>query len=332
MSELGFNISGLITGIIGVAAVIPPLAYWFYYYLPTPKLREVEQRLKEAEVHFEDVLKSGLLTEFRVDDARVEVYNIRSKSDELACWWKGLSSDMAVIFKKSSCRERRALAAAGYTAQLASWTASREHLVHPVPGSPWSPSLSVLHTPPAYVQSNTPAAASRTFPGTTPVVLDGPQPPPLHDHTWPPTPFSQSTEASTPLTASFTPTTPKEVKQHTVSDDDLRHLLSLALARPSPRDTDGGRRQRVARQAVLKRFGKQLSGGHVGHRNAVPPKLGAVHGRFKEAKHLLSHAGSGGMLKQSVVDLPNYLHLDPESLTPQRAGGDDCDDAALPEA
>ncbi|KAJ2986032.1 hypothetical protein NUW54_g9930 [Trametes sanguinea] len=112
MSELGFNISGLITGIIGVAAVIPPLAYWFYYYLPTPKLREVEQRLKEAEVHFEEVLKSGLLTDveelhrlyanfwslqFRVDDARGEVYNIRTKSDELACWWKGLSSDMAVI-------------------------------------------------------------------------------------------------------------------------------------------------------------------------------------------------------------------------------------------
>ncbi|OSC97564.1 hypothetical protein PYCCODRAFT_1122554 [Trametes coccinea BRFM310] len=337
MSELGFNILGVITGVIGMVAVIPPLTYWFWCYLPTPKLREVEQRFKEAEAHFEEVLKSGLLTEvdelhgiyatywslqFRIDDARAEVYNIRTMSDELACWWKGLSSDMVVIchqlakfrarLSKSSSRERRALAAAGYTARFASWSASREHLVHPIPGSSWSPAMSILRSPPA------------------PVVVDGPQIPPLRDYSWPPTPFSQSTESPTSLPSPRNCAASADVKRHTISDDDLRHLLTLAL--PRTRDAEGGRRQRAARQAVLKRFGKQLAGGHPWRRNAVSPELGAMHGRFKEAKQFrpVSHAADG-VSQQNVVDLRNYLHLDPASLTPQRAGGFDGVEVAPPD-
>ncbi|KAI8970997.1 hypothetical protein BD414DRAFT_540586 [Trametes punicea] len=155
MSELGYNVWGAVAGAIGTVALIPTLIYWFLCHLPTAKLRVVEQALKEAEAHFDEVLKGGLIhdedelhqfhswlwsIQFRVDDLRIHVYNIWSWTEELAHWWKGLSNDMVVICKetnifrgklaKSSSRERRALAAGGYTAHLASWSASQAGIPH----------------------------------------------------------------------------------------------------------------------------------------------------------------------------------------------------------
>ncbi|CDO69427.1 hypothetical protein BN946_scf184791.g22 [Trametes cinnabarina] len=61
MSDLGFNVWGSITGVIGLVTGLPALACWLYSQMPTYNMRILDQLLAETEVVFDSAIKGGLL-------------------------------------------------------------------------------------------------------------------------------------------------------------------------------------------------------------------------------------------------------------------------------
>ncbi|KAJ2992294.1 hypothetical protein NUW54_g7970 [Trametes sanguinea] len=144
MSDLGFNVLGAITGVIGVFAVLPVIACWLYRRGPTFRLRILDQLLKETESEFDLSVQNGLLhsgnglhrlsvklwsIQLRVDDVRGEVYAFRSWWEDVCSWWRGTSRTIDMLCEElnevrvdvalNSSREKRALAATGYLNKLA---------------------------------------------------------------------------------------------------------------------------------------------------------------------------------------------------------------------
>ncbi|KAI0669511.1 hypothetical protein C8Q78DRAFT_181482 [Trametes maxima] len=293
MSEIGFNVWGVVASVIGTVALIPPLAMWIIHCLPTAKLRVVDKLLKETEREFHAALADGLIRrevdlhrfhnwlwslQLRVEDMRVEVYNVHSWQNELGLWWKGLSSDMSVICKEmakfraklagDSSRERRAMAAAGFAAKLASsWSGLRDRLpyatVTPISRTtPLAPTMLQLHNiaSPVDVDAVSTAGVMSSTPGFATLALDAATPPSYstcNPAVALPSKYSACSMQSTRMVPP--PETPsRSGEHHSVSDADLKHLLVLALSSPS--HGQGEKHQRASRNDVLLRFGRQLFG------------------------------------------------------------------------
>ncbi|KAI0325872.1 hypothetical protein GY45DRAFT_179615 [Cubamyces sp. BRFM 1775] len=286
MSELAYNIWGAVASVIGTVAVLRAVFCWALDCLPSRKMDFVEKFLDKTKASFGEVLNSGILDqdevyrfdswlahiESRVDDVRADVYNIHTWQQDLTQWRQGLSGDMAMICQalmnfrarlaKTSSRERRALASAGYTAHSSlpsHVSGSTEQLWYPKSGpATRSP---VLHFPVAC-----PSRASGMC--TTAVRV--------------PTASTSDSMSSSPSSSDNeslcdSPSDLPNAKHHVLSDDDLRQLLSLALNRQS-RDPESGVRQLdAAQEDVLKRFGGQLcgldAGGHLGAETERHPEL-----------------------------------------------------------
>ncbi|KAI0365093.1 hypothetical protein BV20DRAFT_783681 [Pilatotrama ljubarskyi] len=365
MSQVGYNIWGVVAGAIGTFTILPTIALWILGSRPTSKLKVLEALLDETEKMFQQSIEEGLIHDedelarlhawlwmikVRVDDMRLHVYQIHTWKDELAGWWNGLSGKIDIIYQstsklrtkitKTSVRERRALAAAGHTSKLASLSAIRGRAVHsPPPYSLGSLQLEPLGLGAQPLASLVPPFSSeRGFPSAAqaPAALEstelGADLPcrPSPNQNLPLTPSSMPREMSgVPDECEHAHATEVDPPCHVLSDADLKDLLSLALAesRACARADDVERRRRRAtRQDLLQKFGREL----------FAP--GSSSGSGRESVLPKRTAGGGRFKAFSRVLSRTYgvpargspsgarcTDLDPQLPEPQLAGDDACD-------
>ena len=63
MSDLGFNVWGVITGVIGTLTIIPAFLAFLHTRLPTSLLPAVIKQDKETRTLFDTALRKGLITD-----------------------------------------------------------------------------------------------------------------------------------------------------------------------------------------------------------------------------------------------------------------------------
>ncbi|KAJ8482806.1 hypothetical protein ONZ51_g5117 [Trametes cubensis] len=112
MSDLGFNVWGVITGVIGTLTIIPAFLAFLHTRLPTSLLPAVIKQDKETRTLFDTALRKGLITdegdiyefkinlldtEIRVAELRAEVYAATTWWQDVTNWWFGLSSKITVL-------------------------------------------------------------------------------------------------------------------------------------------------------------------------------------------------------------------------------------------
>ncbi|KAI0828173.1 hypothetical protein BC628DRAFT_97751 [Trametes gibbosa] len=148
MSDLGFNIWGVVTGAIGLLSLLP--AAWIYSQFPSRKLRVLELIMDDTVALFSKGLEAGLHThkddlhvfsssiwviDQRIDDMRSKVIALSTWRAQLRGWWDGVSGDIDRLHNNvnwlraqlsaSSSRDRRRLAAEGHTHHIAEVLAAR---------------------------------------------------------------------------------------------------------------------------------------------------------------------------------------------------------------
>ncbi|KAI0363591.1 hypothetical protein BV20DRAFT_1057921 [Pilatotrama ljubarskyi] len=155
MSEQGFNIWGLVAGVLGTVGLLPIFWSLIKSQMPSEKLRAVEALLAETEAMLSSGVEEGLLTyeEFRlmmwttksrIDDARAQIYAATTWKEELRNWRQGLSAKSTVLrgelnkiraaIARSSSEERGKLGLAGKAAELV--LSSRKHREDSCPAAP----------------------------------------------------------------------------------------------------------------------------------------------------------------------------------------------------
>ncbi|KAI9059883.1 hypothetical protein FKP32DRAFT_1679419 [Trametes sanguinea] len=288
MSDFAFNVFGATAATVSLLALIPPLVYLLMRQLPRSRLPRLEKLVKEVETSFQDSIEQGLLHQedelfnlhnrfwtvrMRLDELQGETYAIRTQKDELRAWCGGLSGRMALLRRDvqslretivhASSRERKALAAAGFTAALATMLFGSS----PPFRSPLALSTD-LHDLPGTSSLPVSEAFSSLFgsPATAPPAYEGSLLSPLQSPRIPvdsqlpcatPSVRSESLDGSTPSEASRCPPSP-EAPAGLGLDVELKELLSLALGRSGPGESV--ERQRELRQEMLCRFSMQLLG------------------------------------------------------------------------
>ncbi|KAI0669513.1 hypothetical protein C8Q78DRAFT_1040330 [Trametes maxima] len=280
MSDLGYNVWGVVAGVIGTVALVPVIIAWFRTRLPSAKLPRLMSLMREAQQVFLDSINQGLLTkesdlyhfhlnilstQIRVDEVRDKVHAAKTWKGDVKNWKKGLSGTIVVLcdelddicakLARVQSRERKRLAAEGYSAKLAAaHGALPNHLIrytqftHPVlPSFP-------LSSPPQYTISRQDGMAPNTSLLPSEVPIDGPLAPDV-----PSTAPLPATNLSQPSYLAEPPCSCRcGGSMNHISDADLQSLLSLALAPPRT-PAKRGKRERTLRREVLLRFGRQLS-------------------------------------------------------------------------
>ncbi|KAI8970995.1 hypothetical protein BD414DRAFT_531811 [Trametes punicea] len=297
MLDLAFNIYGAVAATVSLLALIPTVVYWFLRRLPSARFKVLETTFKDMEAMFQEGLEQGLLhgedqlhrlharfwtIRLRFDDLQGEVYEIRTWTDELWGWYKGLSAMMSFLHNdvqqlrgtiaKSSSRERRALMAAGFASRLAAQSSKRDRFFSYVGTSPIvcsSPvSTADLFCPGPPSSAPKRRSASEMSLDARPSTSE----PPAYDSATQPS--SQATchniddgDATTlPLALSTVLQTCSscgiaiQAQQYLAWDAELIEMLSLASRRDCQGQTDGAKRQRQIRKELLCRFSMQLLG------------------------------------------------------------------------
>ncbi|OSC97566.1 hypothetical protein PYCCODRAFT_1123967 [Trametes coccinea BRFM310] len=296
VSDFIFNVFGTTAATISLLALIPPLVYWFIRHLPRSRLPRLVKLVKEVETLFYDNIEQGLLHQedelfrlhnrlwtlrMRLDDVQRETYAIHTWKDELRTWYAGLSSLMALLGRdvqslretivQASSRERKALAAAGFTAALATMSSRRDRfsryrlLASPSPlRSPLALSTD-LHDLPGATSLPVSEAFSSLFgsPASAPPAYEGAPPSPPQSPRLPfdghlcatPSVRLQGLDGSAP-SEMCPPRTPAPAGLGL--DVELKELLSLALGRNG--SGESAERQRELRKEMLCRLSTQLLG------------------------------------------------------------------------
>ncbi|KAL7277644.1 hypothetical protein ACG7TL_008571 [Trametes sanguinea] len=296
MSDFVFNVFGTTAATISLLALIPPLVYWFIWHLPRSRLPRLVTLVKEVETSFYDNIEQGLLHQedelFRLhnrlwmvrmhlDDVQGETYAIRTWKDELRAWHGGLSSQMALLGRdaqslretivQASSRERKALAAAGFTAALATMSSRRDRfsryrlLASPLPlRSPLALSTD-LHDLPGTTSLPVSEAFSSLFgsPASAPPAYEGAPPSPPQSPRLPfdghlcatPSVRLQGLDGSA-QSEMCPPRTPAPAGLGL--DVELKELLSLALGRSG--SGESAERHRELRKEMLCHLSMKLLG------------------------------------------------------------------------
>lgn len=63
MSDLGFNIWGVVAGVIGTVALVPVFLAWLRTRVPTKRFPALRDLLKETQDLFKTVVQEGLITD-----------------------------------------------------------------------------------------------------------------------------------------------------------------------------------------------------------------------------------------------------------------------------
>ncbi|KAJ2965628.1 hypothetical protein NUW54_g14056 [Trametes sanguinea] len=122
-SDLGFNIWGVISSVLGTIALTPVFIGWLKPRLPTSLITGVVEIYKETQDIFITALRDGLITDadelhhfkdnllelmtcttnsatIDLDRLRAEVYAIKTWRQDVAKWWRGLSGRIWILQEK----------------------------------------------------------------------------------------------------------------------------------------------------------------------------------------------------------------------------------------
>ncbi|KAH9888335.1 hypothetical protein C8Q73DRAFT_668257 [Cubamyces lactineus] len=123
MSDLAFNVWGVVAGVIGLFALIPAFLTWLQTRLPTARLPHLIASFIETERLFAAAIRDGLFT-----NENDLFYAAETWSEDVRNWWNGLSGRIAArclelnnIRKRLAARnsrERRRLASLGVVTEL----------------------------------------------------------------------------------------------------------------------------------------------------------------------------------------------------------------------
>ncbi|EIW54130.1 uncharacterized protein TRAVEDRAFT_66720 [Trametes versicolor FP-101664 SS1] len=261
MSDLGWNIWGVVGGVIGtILAVVPLFLVWLRVRLPSKKLPSLLAVLEDTKELFAKAVRAGALADVQeiqqiefsiatasvhVDEFRATVYAATSYWQNVKNWWNGLSSRMVDLYealnvvrvrlvKLNSC-ERKMLKEldAGYS----SCPDVPDHTLLPPPEYTSEPPVTHLSPPPSTgIEDQPPLRSTSPGPSLASLLRNADIPGDALEETLP--------SCSRPT-------------YHVVSDPDLQSLLSLAAAqlllrheqrkRQRTQDQDSHRPSRQAR-------------------------------------------------------------------------------------
>ncbi|KAI8968723.1 hypothetical protein BD414DRAFT_582068 [Trametes punicea] len=307
MSDLGYNVWGVIASVIGILALVPAFLAWLQTRLPTtimPGLIEVHRETQEL---FSSALREGLIIDpndlnlysinlveatIGVDGLRAEVYAIKTWLEDVAKWWNGLSGNISMLrqnlnelrvqLAERNSKERKKLAARDLDGSLPSYHGYR------------GPELTKTRMAPCQCSrpaENNRADAMDTNLRTSEIFVS-------HDGSGNDHRIGPSTEG-----VSLSPC----AGHHMISDADMRGLLSFALDRPR-RHRHRFRRARLSKGTL--QTGEKPVATHV-----------ALRTRYHALLRLVRRMYGVRCDPTSVSEAP--IQRDPESLKPHIIGDED---------
>ncbi|KAI0351965.1 hypothetical protein OH77DRAFT_1428990 [Trametes cingulata] len=328
MSDQGYNISGVVAGALGILLALLPLFFaWLSYQMPSAKLRVLQDLMAETESIFRKSLEDGVLTcdddlyqittsiwstNMHIDDLRMKAYALKTWRDQMSGWWHGLSRKMTILCEEvndirmqvveTSSRNRRLLAAEGFTSSLAQFQGaqSRERVLNvslSAEGKGATAALSSL--PPSRIASREEIACEQIAGGSAPLpVPSGVEPPQV-----------TLQRSASPVSDGERP----RVRPDPVASDNPRRIPE-----DTPRSADKARKHRATRRDVLRRFAGYLCA-------PVPVPL-------QDYRHLPSRRQNHGRgrLKAFVVLLRGDGRVDLTQALSGRAGQLGGGEVALP--
>ncbi|KAI0676120.1 hypothetical protein C8Q78DRAFT_369808 [Trametes maxima] len=333
MSDLGYNIWGVVASAIGTVALLPVLVTWFNARLPSARIAPVVELLKEVEELFFAALREKLLKDkdelrqfnlcictarIKVHDARAKAHSARTWKQDVSNWWDGLS-DRILALQEELNATRVKLAERNSRARRQ--RASQHSLDEP----PVSLLADKEHTCPSYQTDLTsPQLDTRDLGYSTPT--QAPRPPCSHcGHLQPLRKNHTCGGCSRPdkTCKDDCASTDSLLRHHLISDIDIQGMLSLALTNPSS-GRGGRKRHRATRHRLLLRFGRELYGsqspGTTGSpAESMPYGYTVNQSRFKAFAQLLRSvygAGPGKDIETSLTEI-----YEPRPQCTQQAGG-----------
>ncbi|KAL1945411.1 hypothetical protein VTO73DRAFT_2262 [Trametes versicolor] len=320
MSDLGWNIWGVVGGVIGtILAVVPLVLVWLRVRLPSKKLPSLLAVLEETKELFAKAVRAGALTDeqeiqqiefsiatasVHVDEFRATVYAATSYWQNVKNWWNGLSSRMVDLYealnvvrvrlvKLNSC-ERKMLKEldAGYP----SCPNIPDHTLLPPPEYTSEPPATHLSPPPLTgTEDLAPLRSTSPGPSLASLLRNAEIPGNAREETLP--------SCSRPT-------------YHVVSDPDLQSLLSLAAAQLLLRH-EQRKRQRATQDQDSHRPSRQARGpgGAAFPKRYARRTRGGALARLVRHAYGVQHVGANGGAQSA--------HIDPESLELLPHGGAD---------
>ncbi|KAI0669472.1 hypothetical protein C8Q78DRAFT_992596 [Trametes maxima] len=339
MSDLGYNVWGVVAGVIGVVALLPLLVNWFNARLPSARIAPLMELLNEVEELFFTALRESLFTSqdelfqanlnlcaarIKADAARAKAHSARTWKQDFKNWWHGLSDRIFALHEElnvmrvrlaegnSLARKQRAsqhsVDELPHTLLLDHKEHVPSHQTDPTPtGSPVTSMQLGVQPNPEYFASKQGvkpplSPCDDVLPSREDVVCWG-------GHRLVHLAKDQCHSADSPP------------RHRLVSELDLQDLLSLALASP-PSGPGGGKRYRETRHRLLLRFGRELHGPQptpVWQPESIPYRHPIKRSRFKAFSRLLRSTYEPG--RDANLSLPRAHGF--ASQYTQRAGGDD---------
>ncbi|KAI0325869.1 hypothetical protein GY45DRAFT_1329725 [Cubamyces sp. BRFM 1775] len=285
MSDLGWNVWGAVTGVIGIIALIPLVFCWINSQLPKAQLDKLDRLLAATEVLFDTAVKDGLLhtgnglhrfhvklwaIQLRADDMRGDVYDMPTWKEQWDSWWRGTSDSIKLLrnelnvlraaLAKNSSRERRQLASAGYLNRLAFLPDGiRDSLLHPFlrSGSDEDARSACciqrhLHLRTRGTLSGNNLTLSRSERDASDSTAHACQSTCRMLHT-----CDDFDNLALPVSESSTEPLAADTDQHLISTKDLHDLMSFVVSYPESH-LDKAKQQRATRKELLARFGEKL--------------------------------------------------------------------------
>ncbi|KAI9069046.1 hypothetical protein FKP32DRAFT_1754062 [Trametes sanguinea] len=365
MSNIGFDIWGVVASALGTIALAPVIWSWIQPRLPTSMISSVVEIHKESQELFATALRDGLFTDpdevyhfqenlldatTRVDSVRAEVYVIQSWRQDVAAWWRGLSRNIRVLREslnflrakmagRASHERNMRAAARGLKNDTAYSPLDRKDIGCNKACQPFPPGLP--HEFERAASYHEQCTALRHAPGTCSHVAASGSRRCYHAQHDQHAPFSPCSwtgsvkndhEACSVQHDSCSATAPT---QRHVSDTDLQSLLSLAFSRP--RTWLGTRPKRAG-------INGKAQGGRPSRRpcdpfesptrerDSLPTRRKAMHPQLQDVLRMVRriYGVDVGVRRGGgkASEAGSTVKLDPESLTPQYAEASDSDDSS----
>ncbi|KAI0323300.1 hypothetical protein GY45DRAFT_1376423 [Cubamyces sp. BRFM 1775] len=143
MSDLGYNVWGAVTGVIGTLSLIPIFLAWLQTRLPSSRIPHLLALRAEILELFTAAILEGLITDekelyqlnrnvwaakMQADEMRAKVYAAQTWWQDVKNWWQGLSGRVMTLCEElnflrmklaeRNTNERKRLASAGIPADL----------------------------------------------------------------------------------------------------------------------------------------------------------------------------------------------------------------------
>ncbi|OJT07914.1 hypothetical protein TRAPUB_1193 [Trametes pubescens] len=296
MSDLAFNVWGVVASVIGtILALIPLFSLWVRPRLPSATIPDLCAVLKETKALFSAALDDGLITdEHEIRQIRLSmevaaayldglcgtVYAATSYTQNLRNWWNGVSSRIAELYAelnivrvklaKRNSFERKLRIAQEFNVELSfdPGTPLVNHVSNVFPGDLPHVTVQTSSPPPRYTLTPQPDRPSLLQPAKVQSQSHGAFISP-DNHPAPPTRCDPESEVSkadlkTPDPSTHCPPamfsldthSALAAPHHVVSDADLRRLLSLAATHPLLRPEEHERQRATHRDELLLHLGR----------------------------------------------------------------------------